>query len=63
LVTTDRFFGPQAPDRNRMYLKLHTLLRYYPPQPSFRAQPIFFNYASLISILIEIKNLPPDQLC
>jgi hypothetical protein len=46
-----------------MYLKLHTLLRYYLPQPSFRGQPIFFNYASLISILIEIKNLPPDQLC
>jgi len=33
LVTTARFFGLQALDRNRMYSKLYTLLHYYLPQP------------------------------
>jgi hypothetical protein len=32
-VTVVRFLVFKRPDRNRMYLKLHTLLRYYLPQP------------------------------
>jgi len=33
LMTAARFLVFKRPDRNRMYSKLHTLLRYYLPQP------------------------------
>jgi hypothetical protein len=32
-VTAVRFLVFKRPDRNRMYSKPHTLLRYYLPQP------------------------------
>jgi len=62
-ATVARFLVFKRPDRNRMYLKLRTLLRYYLPQPSFRCHTIFFIYKSLIRTLIKIKNLCPDKLC